>query len=145
MMIAAVTWIMDAQLPKRNLRKSITMRRRFWGVALTDNSRLSSFLELGVDLLGSLLLIGSGILALLLTSGQFFVEEFQRSDDFLRDALATFTLAVCGFVLRHIGLMGVRREVQLDFQRGEVRIGFLGQEGNFCAKSQNQLSEIVSA
>ena len=145
MLITAAIYTDSLCSQARKARNSVSIRKRLWGVTVTQSTLQTSFLETVIKVLSALLLLSSSVLALYLVASFAFHDVFRHFYDPLRDALAVFTITASGFFLRQIGLLGVRKQAELDVQRQEIRIGFLGTDRKFRIQYRIQHKDIVSA
>lgn len=122
--------------------KSVTLQRCSWGITITQSSYKIDVAEAMLRILGTTFLCVSSLLILPIIWGLAFADS---SEGLLGESLAVFTIAASGFALRQFGLLGVRKQLQVDSKRGEVRFGYLRSDRQFRHSICIPQSDILSA
>ena len=134
----------NANFESKVLPKNLSVLRYGWGLKLTNNSTITNIIEPFLMISRTALLALSAILALSLCV-QLTTGDLESSQVILNFALIVFSMSACGFLLRQFGLMGVRKQIQVDCRNCEVRIGYLGFDKRFRLHMRIKQSEIESA
>lgn len=125
--------------------ESIVLRKRGWGLTATQTSRKLDIAETMLKVLGTTLLFIASVLLLPVVWGLAHAEGFYQSEGLLHESLALFTIAASGMALRFFSLIGLRKQLQVDSKRGEIRVGYLQSGRRFREKICISHSDILSA
>lgn len=127
---------------RRKSPQSFTLQRCSWGITITHSSFKIKVAEAMLRLLGATFLCVSSLLLISIILGLAFADS---SEGFLGESLAVFTIAASGFALRQFSLIGLRKQLQVDSKREEVRLGYMRSDRQFHQSICIPQSDIVSA
>lgn len=115
----------DFGIADRPRKRSVILNRRDWGLAATQNSTRIATIEKAMDLLGTSALFASAAIIIPALTLQLLMNGFQTPEGLWGELLGAFTIAVSGMLLRIYGQLGLRKHIEVDINRGEVRLGYV--------------------
>lgn len=142
MLVAATNSFVDSERDSGNGTK---LERCDWGVTATQSSQQLSAVEVLLRVMGSTFLFASAIFLLPIVSGFLFFESFSQSEGLMLESLAVFTIFASGSALLYFSRIGIRKQIQVDTKRGEIRLGYLVKDRTFRKRMCIEKSDILSA
>lgn len=130
---------------ERESKNLVKLERRDWGVTATQSSQQLSTVEIVLRVMGSTLLFAAAIFALPIISGLLFFDSYLQSEGLVAESLAVFTIFASGFALLYFSGIGIRKQIQVDSKRGEIRLGYLVKDRTFRERMCIKQSGILSA
>ena len=133
------------EIGEKYIQESFAFKKPSWGLIVTQTSRQLDFVEALLRVLGALFLVVSLVTLLLILGRSVLMGGFHYSDGLLRELLAGSTFAAAGLALRYFGLIGIRKQLEVDSKQGELRLGYQQSDRHFRLKLCISSSDLISA
>jgi len=131
--------------PESEAKTQTKLVRSDWGVTATQTSQQLRAVEILLRVMGSTFLFASSIFVLPIVSGLLVFDNYAQSEGLVLESLAVLTIAASGAALLYFSRVGVRKQIQVDSKRGEIRLGYLVKDGEFREKMCIAQTDLLSA